>query len=109
MSRLLFNKYHKDAPANAVNIMRGTPWGNMFIIGKDGDRDEVCDRFENRIINDRSMILRIQEELYQQPLVCCCWPKRCHGETLIYIANYCRSVSIIVPSNYGEITINSKR
>lgn len=107
--RLLFNKYHKDVPPNAINIMRPGPWENMFIIGKDGDRDEVCDKFENRVINDRDYILRVQEALYQQPLVCCCWPKRCHGDTLIYIANYCRSTSIIVPTNYGAPPIHSKR
>ena len=40
------NKYHGRAPADAVYVGRGSPWGNPFVIGKDGDRDDVCDLFE---------------------------------------------------------------
>ena len=40
----VFNKYHKP-PSTAVYIGRGSPWGNPFVIGKDGDRDTVCDKY----------------------------------------------------------------
>lgn len=105
MTRYLFNKYHKDVPPNAINIMRPGPYGNPFVIGKDGDRDVVIDRFEDYAMHNKEFTERIQRELYQQPLVCCCWPKRCHGDTLVYIANYCRRTSVMVPNNYGVIYI----
>lgn len=100
LTRLLYNKYHKDAPTNAVNIMRGSPWGNQFVIGEHGDRDEVCDRFEDYATTNAEYMERVQRELYKQPLVCCCYPKRCHGNTLIWLANYCRVGTIILPSKY---------
>jgi hypothetical protein len=37
------NKYHNTAPNGAVYCGRGSAYGNPFIIGKDGDRDTVCD------------------------------------------------------------------
>lgn len=96
MTRLLYNKYHKDVPPNAVGIMRGTPWGNKYIIGVDGDRNDVCDLYEHYAMNNTELVDRIQRELYQRPLVCCCWPHRCHGDTIIYLANYCRKPSVII-------------
>lgn len=30
-------------------IGRGSVYGNPFVIGKDGDRDQVCDKFEEMI------------------------------------------------------------
>lgn len=32
-----------------VNIMRPSKWGNPFVIGRDGTRDEVIDKFEKWI------------------------------------------------------------
>lgn len=72
------NKYHNTAPADAVYIGRGSPWGNPFIIGKDGDRDEVCDRFEKEILPVLDL-----EPLRGKSLVCFCAPKRCHGHSII--------------------------
>jgi len=28
-----------------VRIDRGSKWGNQFNIGKDGNRDQVCDKY----------------------------------------------------------------
>lgn len=81
------NKYHKTAPQYAKYIGRGTPFGNPFVIGKDGDRDEVCDKYEQLLTNTPSLVLRVKSELKGQHLVCFCKPKRCHGDTLLRIAN----------------------
>jgi hypothetical protein len=35
------NKYHNSAPSNAVYIGRGSPFGNPFVIGKDGTRGKL--------------------------------------------------------------------
>lgn len=35
----VYNKHHSNAPADAIYVGRGSPWGNRFIIGEHGDRD----------------------------------------------------------------------
>lgn len=48
----VYNKYHNDAPADAVYIGRGSPFGNPFPITPDHDRDDVCDAFLSYLEND---------------------------------------------------------
>jgi len=81
------NKYHGTAPPGAVYIGRGSPYGNPFVIGKDGTRDEVCDKYEFYIYRDKELLLQIREELRGKDLVCFCKPKRCHGDFLLNLAN----------------------
>jgi hypothetical protein len=38
----VYDKHHGDAPAGAVYIGRGSPYGNRFVIDVDGNRDHVC-------------------------------------------------------------------
>jgi len=71
-----------------VNIMRPSKFGNPFTIGKDGDRDEVCDKYERYILTRPDLIEAAKRELKGKNLICCCKPyKRCHGDTLLRIAN----------------------
>ncbi len=67
--------------SNDVYIGRGSKWGNPYIIGKDGNRDEVIDKY--RLYLDRSPhLLCAIGELKDRSLVCYCAPKRCHGDIL---------------------------
>jgi hypothetical protein len=81
------NKYHGTAGPDAVYIGRGSPYGNVFVIGKDGTRDEVCDKFEQMIESNVLFKATIRNHLRGRDLVCFCAPKRCHGDTLLRIAN----------------------
>jgi hypothetical protein len=72
------NKHHRTAPADAVYIGRGSPWGNPWVIGKDGDRDAVCDRFERDTLPGLDL-----EPLRGKDLVCYCKPARCHGDSIM--------------------------
>lgn len=84
----LYNKYRdKHIPAGAVSIMRPGPWGNPYTIGRDGSRDVVCGLFELYAETMPGFKDRIRRELRGKDLVCCCAPLRCHGETLLRIAN----------------------
>ncbi len=83
----VYNKYHKDAPDAAVYIGRGSPYGNPFIIGKDGDRDEVCDKFDAMLLDNKELLHKVWIALKGKDLECFCSPKRCHGDTLLRIAN----------------------
>lgn len=76
------NKHHKTAPIDAVYIGRGSPYGNPFVIGKHGDRDDVCDRFEAEVLPKLDVTA-----LRGKDLVCYCAPKRCHGDALLRKAN----------------------
>jgi len=81
------NKYHKTAPSDAVYIGRGSIYGNPFVLNVHGDRDEVCDMYEEKIMNDPKMIETIKRELKGKHPLCFCKPKRCHGDFLLKLAN----------------------
>ena len=69
------NKYHNTAPPDAVYIGRGSPYGNPYIIGKDGTREEVIEKFEKNILPKLDL-----RPLIGRDLVCFCKPKPCHGD-----------------------------
>lgn len=80
------NKY-KDGPEPGDKyIGRGSPFGNPFIIGKHGDRDEVCARYEN-YWNNNVKLQEATKSLKGHNLVCFCKPLRCHGDFLLRKAN----------------------
>lgn len=96
MNITVLNKYTLSDPLPGVHrevIMRGTPLGNPFVM-KDrsqAERDRVCDRYrewlEERSGHDgpvRRELQRLLEVARRQPveLVCCCAPKRCHGDVI---------------------------
>ena len=78
-----------DRIPGAVIVDRTSQWGNPFVIGKDGNRDEVCDRFEayakKRVAEDPEWI----KPLVGKDLACHCAPKRCHAQTLLRLASDC--------------------
>ncbi|MCS3449808.1 hypothetical protein M2222_001371 [Bradyrhizobium elkanii] len=78
----VYNKHHGDAPPGAIYIGRGSPWGNRFVIGKDGDRDQVCNKFECEQLPELDV-----SSLAGRDLVCFCAPHRCHGDSILLKAN----------------------
>jgi hypothetical protein len=78
----VFNKRAGDAPADAVYVGRGTPWGNPFIMRAEFERDSVCDRFEQQTLPTLDV-----SALRGKHLVCWCAPKRCHADALLRKAN----------------------
>lgn len=66
-----------------VDITRDGPWGNPFIIGRDGTREEVIDKFEKWGIAS-GLREKAQIELKGKRLGCHCKKtQRCHGD--IYV------------------------
>lgn len=86
----VFNKHHHNAPVRAVYIGRGSPWGNPFVVGKDGKRDEVCEQYEAWVLRSPDMGARwIRDNishLIDKDLLCFCAPQRCHGDFLLELA-----------------------
>jgi|ETNvirenome_6_85_1030632.scaffolds.fasta_scaffold01415_14 hypothetical protein len=70
-----------------VYIGRPSKWGNPFTIGRDGTRDEVCDKFEEWFLKQPELVEECKQELRGKILGCFCSPKRCHGDFLYKIAN----------------------
>ena len=82
----VLNKYRDTIPKDAVWIMRGYKYGNPYVIGKDGNRGEVCDKYE--LYADKKFTdEEIKADLEGRDLVCCCTPQRCHGNYLLMRAN----------------------
>jgi len=72
---------------NTRYIGRPTQWGNPFVIGIDGTRNTVIDKFEKMVLENPEFQKLIQKELKGMDLICYCKPKRCHGDILLKIAN----------------------
>jgi hypothetical protein len=61
-------------------------WANPFHVGKDGDRDQVCDAYADYLANKPELLSQIGE-LKGKALGCWCAPQRCHGDYLAHVAN----------------------
>lgn len=67
----------------AVRVDRGSIYGNPFVMGKDGDRDAVCNSYQNHYLPHKPSILDTLPSLKGKVLICHCYPERCHAESLI--------------------------
>lgn len=69
-----------------VYIGRGTPFGNPYVIGQDGSREEVIRKhavdFEYRIEHDAAFREKVLA-LRGKALGCHCMPLSCHGLTIV--------------------------
>lgn len=79
----------------AVRIDRGSRYGNPFVLREDGDRNEVCDAYEQHYLPHKPSIGdRVANgDLQGKVLVCHCYPERCHGDALAE----CTNVKVIPP------------
>ena len=82
----ILNKHTHGIPKGAVYIGRGSPWGNPFVIGRDGNRSEVIVKHAAWIDTQPQLLARLPE-LRGRDLVCFCFPRSCHGETLRRLAH----------------------
>jgi len=73
---------HCKKEAYDVYIGRGSKWGNPFVIGKDGNREEVISKYETYIMNRPDLIAALPK-LKDRVLGCWCAPKACHGDILL--------------------------
>lgn len=84
----VYNKYHKDAPKDAIYVGRPSKCGNPFVIGKDGNREEVIAKYKKRVeAFDDTLRKEWLVPLIEKDLVCWCTPKACHADVLLEIAN----------------------
>lgn len=70
-----------------VYIGRPTKWGNPFLIGKDGDREEVVRKYREWLLTQPQLIEDARNELRGKVLACWCSPQACHGDVLSEFAD----------------------
>ena len=74
-------KEHGDA----VRIDRRTRWGNPFLIGRHGNREEVIERYRSWLwqkVKSGEIPLTQLAALKDRKLACWCHPQPCHGDVL---------------------------
>lgn len=90
----VLHKFKDVIPPEAVYVGRGSPWGNPFVLGPDGDRKTVLKKFCDEVLLDLDVSL-----LKGKDLVCFCAPKECHADLLLEKAN---KVKFIVPRTSAQ-------
>jgi hypothetical protein len=86
----ILNRHHlKELPPGAVYVGRGTPYGNPYIIGAHGNRQQVLGLFhadiEKRLAEEDPALLTALRGLREDSdLVCSCAPKPCHAESIAW-------------------------
>jgi hypothetical protein len=70
-----------------VFIGRTGRWGNPFVLGRDGDRQEVIEKYRAWLRTQPQLVARARRELAGRVLGCYCAPLTCHGDILAAIAD----------------------
>ncbi len=65
---------------------RRSDWYNPFVIGKDGEREEVIQKYERYLLDERPDLVERLPELKGKILACWCAPEVCHGDVLARLA-----------------------
>ena len=76
---------NKRKEAFEVYIGRGSKWGNPFELGRDGNREEVIDKYRKYIVAN-PFLMSYLKELKGKVLGCFCKPLPCHGDVLVELA-----------------------
>lgn len=83
----VLNQKKDKIPEDAVYIGRPSIFGNPYIVGVDGSRTEVIEKYRRYLALNNSLREEVIKQLKGKDLVCWCSPKPCHGDVLIEIAN----------------------
>lgn len=91
---------------NATFVDRTTIFGNPFIEGKDGKREEVVKKYAMWIIEpeQRNLRIKMRATLRGWDLVCHCAPLSCHADVILIVANTIRfsETKLAIEAEYGD-------
>lgn len=74
-----------------VYIGRPSKWGNPFVIGPDGSREQVIEKYRAWVLAQPDLMAALPE-LDGKILACWCAPLPCHGNVLAeLVRQYCRT------------------
>jgi hypothetical protein len=71
---------------DAVYVGRPSKWGNPYVVGADGTREEVIERYRAYLLENPELRAALSE-LRGRNLVCWCAPLPCHADVLLELAN----------------------
>ena len=80
-----------EGHGGAIRIDRRTRWGNQFLIGRYGTRDEVIERYRSWLwqkVKSGEIPLTQLAALNGKKLACWCHPQPCHGDVLVKAARW---------------------
>ena len=88
----VLNKRKGRIPPDAVYVGRPTIFGNPFVIGRDGTRSEVIEKFRKyfyeRLLSDPHFKEAVLSLRGASALVCWCAPESCHASVIAeYLAS----------------------
>jgi len=70
-----------------IYIGRPSKWGSPYMVGPNGNREEVLILYEGWLMSRPDVIAEARRELRGKVLGCWCAPRTCHGDVLTRIAN----------------------
>lgn len=65
--------------------IKASIWGNPFVIGKDGTREEVIAKYRAWVLEQPHLMAQVGS-LRGKVLGCWCAPQACHGDVLAELA-----------------------
>lgn len=73
---------------NRYDVFVGRPsrWGNPFVIGRDGTREQVIEQYRAWIATQPELLAALPS-LRGKRLACYCAPEPCHGQILASLAD----------------------
>jgi len=82
----VLNKHFHDVTAGAIYVGRPSKWGNPFVVGVHGSREEVVFLYTKYLLSNTKLMSKIRS-LRGKDLVCWCSPELCHADVLLSLAN----------------------
>ena len=83
----VLNKRVDKISSDAVYIGRPSIAGNPFVIGRDGSRLEVIQKYREYLKEHPEIIDWIKSNCKGKDVVCWCSPSPCHGDVVLEVAN----------------------
>jgi hypothetical protein len=77
---------HCKREKHDVYIGRPSKWGNPFVVGKDGTRAQVIEKYSAWLLTQPALLAAVPE-LKGKTLGCWCSPQACHGDVLVRLAD----------------------
>jgi hypothetical protein len=68
------------------SMLEASVWANPFVIGIDGTRAEVVEKFRSRLLESPDLLAQLPT-LQGKRLACWCAPEPCHGDVLAELAD----------------------
>lgn len=70
-----------------VMVDRSSPWGNPFLLDKDGDRPSVCRKYAEHYLPHKDSLQAMLPTLKGKVLACHCAPRQCHADAIAEAVN----------------------